>query len=847
MIIVQLARFYSTKFDDDSVMNLGFWVAMEKWGFIPLITSLWLLLVLPTLCTASIQLFGSLSPGFQASQMGYIDNDGLFLLSNDASFAFGFKPTQDVTLFLLVIIHQETSTVIWTANRGNPIANSDNFVFDSKGRVTLQARGKVVWSPETDGKSVSSIQLKNSGNLVFQGSDNSTVWQTFSHPTNTLVSNQGFTQGMKLSSDPDVGNGSLTYFLEIKSGDLNLYARYRTPQVYWSMTKDTRKIINQDGGEVSLVKIEANSWRFYDQNKVLLWQFIFSSNPNPGNSTWIAVLGNDGFITFYSLGLGSSKVSSSVKIPSDPCRTPEPCAAYEACSSNRCQCPSGLLSRSCQTGISSPCGGTNSSLQLIYAGDGLSYFALGFVQPSSRTTLDGCKNSCASNCSCLAVFFDNSSRSCYLFDRIGSFLSDSTSKYSAYVKVSMIGNGEVGGDSSNGNHLAIIIVIVIVTLLVIVGIIYGGYRYHLRKNKLPESPPETSEEDNFLGTLSGMPVRYSYKELQDATNNFSEKLGQGGFGSVYRGVLLDGTRIAVKKLEGVGQGKKEFRAEVSIIGSIHHVHLVRLRGFCAEGNHRLLAYEFMANGSLDKWIFKKKKNNDSVLDWKTRYNIALGTAKGLAYLHEDCDAKILHCDIKPENVLLDGHFEAKVSDFGLAKLMSRDQSNVFTTLRGTRGYLAPEWILNYPISEKSDVYSFGMVLLEIIGGRKNYDADQSSEKSHLPSYAFKMMEQGKLEEILDSSLTYKPYDESVQNAIKVALWCIQEDTSIRPSMTKVVQMLEGLCPVPHPPMTSFSGSRLFSTFFKSMSEEGTATGTSSGPSDCNSYAYMSAERLSGPR
>ncbi|KAJ8437712.1 hypothetical protein Cgig2_008338 [Carnegiea gigantea] len=553
---------------------------MEKWGFIPLITSLWLLvlLVLPTLCTASIQLYGRLSPGFQASQMGYIDNDGLFLLSNDASFAFGFKPTQDVTLFLLVIIHQETSTVIWTANRGNPVANSDNFVFDSKGSVTLQARRKVVWSPETDGKSVSSIQLENSGNLVFQGSDNTTVWQTFSHPTNTLVSTQNFTQGMKLSSDPDVRNGNLTYFLEIKSGDLNLYAGYRTPQVYWSMTKDTRKIINKDGGEVSLVKIEANSWRFYDQNKVLLWQFIFLSNPNPGNSTWMAVLGNDGFITFYSLGVGSSKVSSSVKIPSDPCTTPEPCEAYEACSSNKCQCPSGLLSRSCQTGISSPCGATNSSLQLIYAGDGLSYFALGFVQPSSKTTLDGCKNSCASNCSCLAVFFDNSSRSCYRFDRIGSFLSDSTSKYSAYVKVSMIGNGEVGGDSSNGNHLAVIIVIVIVTLLIIV-----------------------------------------------------------------------------------------------------------------------------------------------------------------------------------------------------------------------------------------------------------------------------MMEQGKLEEILDSSLTYKPYDESVQNAIKVALWCIQEDTSIRPSMTKVVQMLEGLCPVPHPPMTSFSGSRLFSTFFKSMSEEGTATGTSSGPSDCNSYAYMSAERLSGPR
>jgi len=830
-------------------MNLGFWAAMENWGFIYLTTSVCLLvlLVLPKLSTASIQLYGSMSPGFQASQMGYIDNDGLFLLSNDFSFAFGFKPTQDVTLFLLVIIHQETSTVIWTANRRTLVANSDNFVFDNKGSVTLQAGGKVIWSPKTDGKSVSSIQLENSGNLVFLSSDNTTVWQSFNHPTDTLVSNQDFTQGMRLSSDLDVGHRNLTYFLEIKSGYLNLYAGYRTSQVYWSMAKDTRKIINKDGGEVSLAKIEANSWKFYDKNNVLLWQFIFSSNPNQGNSTWIAVLGNDGIITFYNLGVGSSKVSSPVKIPSDPCRTPEPCSAYEACSSNKCQCPSGLLPRSCQPGISSPCGVTSSPLQLIYAGDGLSYFALEFVQPSLKTTLDGCKNSCASNCSCLALFFDNSTRSCYLLDSVGSFLSDSTSKYSAYVKVSTIGNIEVDGDSNKSKHVAIIVVIVIATLLIIVGIVFGGYWYHMRKTKVPESLHETSEEDNFLGTLSGMPVRYSYKELQDATNNFLDKLGQGGFGSVYHGILPDGTRIAVKKLEGIGQGKKEFRAEVSIIGSIHHVHLVRLKGFCAEGNHRLLAYEFMANGSLDKWIFKKKRNNDSVLDWETRHNIAVGTAKGLAYLHEDCDVKILHCDIKPENVLLDDHFEAKVSDFGLAKLMSREQSNVFTTLRGTRGYLAPEWILNYPISEKSDVYSFGMVLLEIIGGRKNYDPDQSSEKSHFPSYAFKMMEQGKLEELLDSSLKYRPYDESVQNAIKVALWCIQEDTSIRPSMTKVVQMLEGLCPVPHPPMTSFSGSRLFSSFFKSISDEGTATGTSSGPSDCNSDAYMSAERLSGPR
>ncbi|KAG5562746.1 hypothetical protein RHGRI_005467 [Rhododendron griersonianum] len=278
-------------------------------------------------------------------------------------------------------------------------------------------------------------------------------------------------------------------------------------------------------------------------------------------------------------------------------------------------------------------------------------------------------------------------------------------------------------------------------------------------------------------------------------------------------------------MEGIGQGKKEVRAEVTIIGRIHHLHLVKLKGFCAEGAHRLLAYEFMANGSLDKWIFKKNKEG-FMLDWNTRFNIALGMAKGLAYLHEDCDSKIIHCDIKPENVLLDDHFHAKVSDFGLAKLMTREQSHVFTTLGGTRGYIAPERIKSYVLSEKSDVYSYGMVLLEIIGGRKNFDPSETSAKSHYPSYAFKMMEEGKLRSILDSKLEIDEEDERVAIAVKVALWCIQEDMHRRPSMTKVVQMLEGISVVPPPPNPM-------------------ASWTSSGSLDCNSNAYISARSAFG--
>ncbi|KAK2445996.1 G-type lectin S-receptor serine/threonine-protein kinase SD2-5 [Trifolium repens] len=774
-------------------------------------------------CFCRVQYIGKILPGTQVSQMDWIDTAGKFLLSQNKNFAFGFVTTaNDSTKFLLAaVVHVSSSTVIWTANRAKPVSNSDNFVFDKKGNAFLQKDGVLIWSTNTINKGVSSMVLQDNGNLVLLGSDNSTViWQSFDFPTDTLLSEQVFKEGMKLTSEPSSNN--LTYVLEIKYGNVVLSAAFKIPQVYWSMQNDKRKIIDKDGDVVVSSNLSDNSWRFYNEKKSLLWQFIFSDHVGL-NAIWIVVLGRDGVITFSSLNSGGFIGDSSTRIPQDPCGTPESCNPYYICTGNHaCSCPS--VVPSCKPGFVSACDEkSEKSIEFLKGDDGLNYFALDFLQPFSKTNLLGCQTSCRGNCSCLAMFFHKSSGNCFLLESVGSFQKsdDGDSGYVSYIKVSS--DGKSKGSGSSNKHIIVVVVIVILTLFVISLLLFVGVRYYRKKKRLPR---ENSEEDNFLENLTGMPTRYRYKDLEVATNNFSEKLGSGGFGSVYKGTLLDGTQLAVKQLEGIGQGKKEFRAEVSIIGSIHHLNLVRLKGFCADGTHRLLVYEFMANNSLDKWIFKKKRG-DFLLDWDTRFNIAVGTAKGLAYLHEDCDSKIVHCDIKPENVLLDDHFTAKVSDFGLAKLMNREQSHVFTTMRGTRGYLAPEWITNYAISEKSDVYSYGMVLLEIIGGRKNYDTNESSEKRYFPNFAFKMMEKGKTRDILDSELEIDEHDDRVQCAIRVALWCIQEDMSMRPSMTKVVQMLEGLCPVPI------------------SSSEG---GNSSGPSDCNSNADdLSAVRLSGPR
>lgn len=815
---------------------------MEIQVSVSLIWTTYLFTVLLDTCTASNQSIGRISPPLRGSQMNWVDIDGLFLLSNNRKFAFGFYNTENVTSFLLGIKHTGSLKIVWTANRGSPVTNSDKFVFGNDGNVYLESGNVVVWSTNTTGKGAVAMELQDTGNLVLVSNDSVPLWQSFSNPTDTLLSGQNFTNGMKLISNPN--SNKLSFHLEVGSGDMMFYADFLPPQPYWSMQKDNRRITNKNGGNIYSMALISNSWQSYDQNHVLLWQFIFAETSDL-NITWAAVLGSDGFFSFYNLNNGQHDAEQK-RIPQDSCQTPEFCPPYSICySNNRCQCPSVLGSTSnCSSRIISHCRSSN-SVELVSVGDRVDYFAIGFVSPTVKSSTTACKDSCMHNCSCNALFFDEKSGNCFLFDQLGGFQeSGNSTGYISYIKVSASGNSGAndGQEDSNGkNHLPVVVGIVLATVLVISALIFLAVRY-MRRKKPSEPSQGSSEEDNFFENLSGMPIRFSYLELQTATNNFSVKLGQGGFGSVYQGVLPDGTQIAVKKLEGIGQGKKEFRAEVSIIGSIHHVHLVRIRGFCAEGIHRLLAYEYMANGSLDRWIFRNNRD-DLLLDWDKRYNIALATAKGLAYLHEDCHAKIVHCDIKPENVLLDDNFTAKVSDFGLAKLMSREQSHVFTTLRGTRGYLAPEWITNYAISEKSDVYSFGMVLLEIIGGRKNFKPEESSEKAHFPSYAFKMMEEGKLQEILDAKLQCDKEDERVSIVIKVALWCIQEDMHSRPSMTKVVQMLEGLSDVPQPPTSSHLGLRLYSNFSKSTSGEG----TSSGPSDCNSDALLSAVRLSGPR
>ncbi|KAL1072895.1 hypothetical protein V6Z11_D11G183800 [Gossypium hirsutum] len=295
-----------------------------------------------------------------------------------------------------------------------------------------------------------------------------------------------------------------------------------------------------------------------------------------------------------------------------------------------------------------------------------------------------------------------------------------------------------------------------------------------------------------FGSLA--PRRYSYAEIRKLTNKFNDKLGQGGYGSVYKGKLSDCRLVAVKVLsESKGNGE-DFMNEVASISRTAHVNIVSLLGFCFEKSKRALIYEFMPHGSLDGFIYDRGLHHRSCrLEWTTLYDIALGIARGLEYLHQGCNTRILHFDIKPHNILLDENFCPKISDFGLSKLCERKESIIsMACARGTIGYIAPEvFCRNFGgVSYKSDVYSYGMMVLEMVGGRKNIDVGVSqTSEVYFPSWIYKHLDQS-MNLNLNGGIVEEEEEEMTRKLIIVSLWCIQSDPSDRPSMTKVIEMLQ---------------------------------------------------------
>ncbi|XP_074576752.1 proline-rich receptor-like protein kinase PERK9 [Curcuma longa] len=341
----------------------------------------------------------------------------------------------------------------------------------------------------------------------------------------------------------------------------------------------------------------------------------------------------------------------------------------------------------------------------------------------------------------------------------------------------------------------------------------SSFRSSMSESSLSRSPTaplvqhqksETTSRTNSLSETprGGTTLSFSYEELYRITNGFSPQniLGEGGFGSVYKGCLPDGREVAVKRLKiESGQGDREFKAEVEIISRVHHRHLVSLVGYCISYNQRLLVYDFVPNGTLESHLHGK--NARPVMDWATRVKVAAGAARGIAYLHEDCNPKIIHRDIKSSNILLDNNFEAQVSDFGLARLVLELDActHVTTRVMGTFGYLAPEYASSGKLTEKSDVFSFGVVLLELITGQKPVDNARPSGDESLVEWARPLLSRalrtGELGELPDPKLQENFDKREMFRMIEAAAACTRHSASMRPQMGKVGRFLDSLADI----------------------------------------------------
>ncbi|CAJ1974196.1 unnamed protein product [Sphenostylis stenocarpa] len=837
-----------------------------------------------------------ITPNFSASYLNFIDGFGTFLLSHNNTFkAAIFNPGGQQTRFYLCVIHAASNTIIWSANRDAPISDSGKMLLTVQGITILNEDGNTKWSTPSLKSQADRLVLTEMGNLVLLDKSNGSLWESFQSPTDTIVIGQRLPVGASLSSAASNSNLSTgNYKLTISSSDavLQWYG-----QTYWRLSSDT-KIYKNSNSMVEYMAVNNSGFYLFGASGTDFQLGL------PLTNFRVAQLGTSGQFTinsFSGTGLKQEFVG-----PGDGCQTPLACGRAGLCTQDPvsstpvCSCPPNF---NVDSGTSGGCVPSNESYSLPLACKNSSvvsflnignvqYFATFYSDPDMYNgNLSACQNLCSNNCSCLGILYKDTSGSCYMIENeLGSIHSSNggDTDMLGFIKSNVVessasnndNNGDKQSSQNGGFPVALAVLLPIIGFITVMAIIFLVWRRLILMSKMKEvnlekNSPSSGDLDAFY--IPGLPARFDYEELEEATENFKTLIGSGGFGTVYKGVLADKSVVAVKKIVNIGiQGKKDFCTEIAVIGNIHHVNLVKLKGFCAQGRHRLLVYEYMNRGSLDRNLF----GGGPVLEWQERFDVALGTARGLAYLHSGCEQKVIHCDIKPENILLQDQFQAKISDFGLSKLLSPEQSGLFTTMRGTRGYLAPEWLTNSAITEKTDVYSFGMVLLELVSGRKNcyfrsrsHSMDESNSGGghsstssttglvYFPLFALEMHEQKSYLELADPRLEGRVTNEEVEKLVRIALCCVHEEPALRPNMVNVVGMLEGGTPLPKPRIESLNFLRFYGRRFTEAStiaeenEHGSLIHQEarrsifSMPSDSpiHDFSYMSSQNISGPR
>ncbi|XP_021832245.1 G-type lectin S-receptor-like serine/threonine-protein kinase LECRK3 [Prunus avium] len=752
--------------------------------------------------------------------------------SPSGDFAFGFLPLGNNDLFLLSIWYAKIPdrTIVWYANRDNkpalaPKGSTVNLA--NSGLELTSPQGEELWKSETIVGVVANGVMNNTGNFVLQDGKSGNIWETFNNPTDTMLPGQKIERSGKLSSrysETDYSKGRFQLLLQedgkLVLSTINLPTEFANEPYYATDTTSGTVagsegkelvfnvsgylyVLRDNGGKYNLAGEEVVSERDNYIRATLNFDGIFAQYYHPKNFT-----GNVSWTLLWSE-------------PDDICRRITEDSGFGICGYNSicklnadnrptCQCPRGfsLLDPkepfgSCKPDFIQGC----EEDELSTTKDPYDVIVMTNIDwPISDYaefrpfTAEKCNESCFQDCLCAVAVFRN--ETCWKKKLpLSNGRVDVSLNSKAFFKVrkdnttlqfSPMSNPDDKKKKKSSNTLIPVESVILATSIFVSFMLSGavclGFFFVFRKKQVR----------SIKNILDSNLYSFSYRELQEATNGFTEELGRGAFGVVYKGTIQigSGIQVAVKKLNCVIQdGEKEFKTELRVIGKTHHKNLVCLVGYCDEGQHRLLVYEFLSNGTLAGFLFADTKPS-----WTQRIEIACGVAKGLLYLHEECSTQVIHCDIKPQNILLDDYYTARISDFGLAKLLMLNQSHTHTAIRGTKGYVAPEWFRNMPITAKVDVYSFGVVLLEIICCRRSVDVENScEERAILTDWVYDCYREGILDVVLDYEV--EALDDR-KKLVMIGIWCIQEDPSLRPTMRKVVQMLEGVVEVHVPPCPS---------------------------------------------
>jgi len=808
-----------------AIMNNGFMAPLLLLPFLLLLSS-------PSMKAQQNILLGSWLTPTQGSNSSWHSQSG--------DFAFGFRPVEgNSSLFLLAVWFNKISdqTVVWYAKASDPdpapiqVSSSSHLQLDSSGVLSLKdSTGIEVWNPNAVGAAYAT--MLNTGNFVLAAADGSTKWGTFNNPADTILPTQVLTPGMALRSriiPTDYSNGR---FLLDVADDGVFFHSVAVPSgyqynPYWVMpgNKTTKLVFNETG--VIYMTLDGNieinitsgpditgPMEDYYHRATLDTDGVFRQYVYPINR------GEWSLVTAWTVvGFSPPNICETLtEVGSGICGFNSYCQFDSASSNLSCLCPPqysfldeerkykgckpDFQTQGCELDEAS----AMAQFQLTWQ-DNVDW-PLADYEIYTPVTENQCRRLCLIDCFCTVAVFHDSDNTCWKKKTPLSngkmmhsvqrtlLLKLPKNNISQTELINVSGKWKkdkmhwiLGGSMLLGSS-------VLVNLLLTLVLLFGTYRV-ITIIKIAQ-PLQSSSN-------LGLPLKaFSYTELDKATGGFTEVLGTGASGIVYKGHLEDNLRtcIAVKKIDKLQkETEKEFTMEVQAIGQTYHKNLVRLLGFCSEGSERLLVYEFMANGSLSGLLF-----GDVRPQWNLRVQLALGVARGLLYLHEECSTQIIHCDIKPQNILLDDKLTAKISDFGLAKLLQTNQTQTNTGIRGTRGYVAPEWFKSIGITAKVDVYSYGVILLELISRRRNVELEAAEDKKILTYWASDCYRCGRVDLLVEADAEAISNLKVVERFVAVALWCLQEDPTIRPTMLKVTQMLDGAEAIPSPldPSSFFS-------------------------------------------